>query len=69
MNTITIVSVSVLVVMYMLPTIIAIARRYKNIKPILVINIFFGWTVIVWLALMSLVIFNKSYNDYKDKQK
>ena len=67
MNTITIVSVSV--VMYMLPTIIAIARRYKNIKPILTINIFFGWTVIVWFALMSLVIFNKSYNDYKNKQK
>ena len=33
-----------------LPSIIAAARRHPKMLPILLVNIFLGWTVVGWIA-------------------
>ncbi len=38
--------------LYFLPTIIAAARRAKNLVVILLVNIFAGWTVIGWIVAL-----------------
>jgi hypothetical protein len=42
---------SILVLVYFLPTIIA-ARHGHQITGILLLNLFFGWTCIGWIALL-----------------
>jgi hypothetical protein len=38
--------------MYLLPSIIAFARRMKNCWSVFFLNLFFGWTVIGWVACL-----------------
>ena len=64
-----IIEIGIAVIIYMLPTIIAAFRKYKNMKPIVVINIMFGWTVIAWFALIGLALFHDSYQSFRDKYK
>jgi hypothetical protein len=45
------ITLSILFLMYFLPTIIA-AHRGHGVAGILVLNLFLGWTVIGWLALL-----------------
>lgn len=50
-----IISMTVLIVVflvYFLPSIIAKKRRHKNYDPILLINIFLGWTFIGWFVAL-----------------
>jgi hypothetical protein len=42
---------SLLILLYFLPTILA-ARSGHQITGILLLNLFFGWTVVVWFALL-----------------
>jgi len=35
---------------YFLPTLIAAVRKHKNTVPIVLINLFAGWTVIGWFG-------------------
>jgi hypothetical protein len=42
---------SILVLLYFLPTIIAGRRGHDIVGPLL-LNLFFGWTVIGWFALL-----------------
>jgi hypothetical protein len=42
---------SILVLIYFLPTIIA-ANRGHTVTGILLLNLFFGWTCIGWIALL-----------------
>ena len=37
---------------YFVPTIIAIARRVRNITAIVLLNIFAGWTFIGWVIAL-----------------
>ena len=39
--------------LYGLPTIIAVSRGHPQVAPILVINIFFGWTLIGWVGSLA----------------
>lgn len=38
--------------LYLLPWAIASARQKLNVGPIALINIFFGWTVVGWIAAL-----------------
>jgi uncharacterized sodium:solute symporter family permease YidK len=42
---------SLLALFYFLPTIVA-SNRGHGVAGILLLNLFFGWTVIVWFALL-----------------
>jgi Superinfection immunity protein len=38
--------------LYFLPTIIAMARGKTNLAPILLVNLFLGWSVVGWIVAM-----------------
>jgi len=42
----------VLIVMYFVPTIIAIIRQHRNGVPVALLNLFLGWTVIGWIIAL-----------------
>jgi hypothetical protein len=44
---------------YLLPSVIAFCRGNSYAAIILLINIFFGWTLIVWVVLFVLAVFPK----------
>jgi hypothetical protein len=37
---------------YFLPTVIAFVRQHRNKVPILLVNFFFGWTVLGWIGCL-----------------
>jgi hypothetical protein len=43
--------VALLALLYFLPTIVA-ASRGHGIALVLVLNLFFGWTIVVWFVLL-----------------
>jgi hypothetical protein len=45
------ITLSVLALMYFLPTIVA-ANRGHDVAGVLLLNLFFGWTGIGWVAMM-----------------
>lgn len=38
---------------YMLPTLFAFARSHRNATPILIVNLFFGWTILGWIVCLA----------------
>ena len=45
--------VILLIAFYFLPTIIGFIRKKKNAAAILVVNFFFGWTLIGWVVALA----------------
>jgi hypothetical protein len=45
------ITLSILALLYFLPTILAAHRGHDIVLPLL-LNLFFGWTVIGWFALL-----------------
>lgn len=41
------------IALYMLPTLFAMARSHANTTPILIVNIFFGWTILGWIICLA----------------
>ena len=37
---------------YLLPSLVARARRHRNVNAITVLNLFLGWTVLGWLVAL-----------------
>jgi hypothetical protein len=54
------ITLSVLALLYFLPTILA-ARRGHEITVILLLNLFFGWTVLGWFALLLWVVLTEPF--------
>lgn len=50
-NTIFVITLMVIVIIYMLPTLIAYARDIPQRQTIGVLNIVFGWTLIGWVIM------------------
>ena len=42
---------------YLLPTLIAIARKHPDRLPLILVNIFAGWTLLGWAVCMIWAIF------------
>jgi hypothetical protein len=40
--------VYVFLALYILPACVAMVRGHKNVNPIILINLFFGWTLLGW---------------------
>ena len=49
--------------LYFLPTVLA-TRRGHDVLPILLLNFFFGWTVIGWFVMFFWAIFSDPYPRY-----
>ena len=43
-----------IIALYFLPAFIAHNRRHRNFGPVLVINLFLGWTVIGWVVALAM---------------
>jgi hypothetical protein len=43
----------VAVAVYCLPMIVALVRHHRDSAPILLINLFFGWTVVGWVMCLA----------------
>jgi hypothetical protein len=41
-----------IVFLYFLPTVIAIQSKHKHVAPIMIINIFLGWTLLGWVGAL-----------------
>jgi hypothetical protein len=41
-----------LLVLYFLPAVVAYSRHHHQLVPILLINLFFGWTVLGWIGAL-----------------
>ena len=52
------------VALYFAPAIVAGARHTHNATAILLINLFFGWTVIGWFAALLMAITSAPYYVY-----
>lgn len=39
--------------LYFVPSIVAAARRMKNPAPLVVINVFLGWTFVGWVVALA----------------
>jgi hypothetical protein len=50
-NTLTVVMLLLIALLYMLPTLIAFGREHPRRDAIAVINILLGWTLIVWIGV------------------
>lgn len=38
---------------YVLPSFVAGARGHKNVGPIIIVNLFLGWTLIGWVVALA----------------
>jgi hypothetical protein len=45
-----------LMFMYMVPFGIALVRRVRNVGSVFVVNLFFGWTLIGWVAALAMAM-------------
>ena len=43
----------IVIIIYFIPTIIAVIRKHQNIIPICILNIFLGWTILGWIASLA----------------
>jgi Superinfection immunity protein len=48
--------VAVLVATYLLPTIVAVKRDLPNTAPLVIVNVFLGWTLIGWVLALALAV-------------
>lgn len=46
------------IVIYFLPSIVAYNRNHNQYNPILLLNLFLGWTVIGWIAALIWAVSN-----------
>jgi hypothetical protein len=42
----------IVIAMYVLPTVVAMLRKHRQLPAIALVNILFGWSVIGWVAAM-----------------
>lgn len=43
---------ALVLVLFVLPTVVAISRRAENTPAIFLLNVFLGWTVVAWIVLL-----------------
>jgi hypothetical protein len=44
---------ALILAIYFLPAIVALNRQHKNAIPILIVNLFLGWTLLGWVIALS----------------
>jgi hypothetical protein len=49
-----ILGIILLAIFYLLPTVIAFLRKCRNTGPVVIINIFLGWTFIGWVVALAM---------------
>ncbi len=55
------------VIIYFIPTIIAVFRKHKNTAAIFVVNLFLGMTFFGWVFALAWSVLNYNKNEYKNE--
>jgi O-antigen/teichoic acid export membrane protein len=50
---------------YFIPIMVALFRKHPNMAPILVVNIFLGWTLIGWVVALAWALTAQSDNKHR----
>ncbi|UMZ72549.1 superinfection immunity protein [Natranaerofaba carboxydovora] len=50
--------ITVIVTIYLIPTLVAEYRNHRNVKAISVLNLFLGWTFIFWVLALVWAFLN-----------
>ena len=53
------VTLSILLSLYLIPTFVALLRHHHNISGVFVVNLLTGWTVIGWIAALIMACMPK----------
>ena len=56
--------VELIIALYFLPTFLAVIFRHEETIPILLTNLFVGWTIVWWLACLGWAL-----NQYLEEEK
>ena len=48
-----VVNILVVFALYFIPTLNAYSRRHPNAGPIMIINLFLGWTIVGWVVALA----------------
>ena len=43
-------------ILYFVPSAIAVMRKMHNVGPVIVVNLFFGWTIIGWIVALAMSV-------------
>lgn len=57
---ITFLTIILILILYFIPTIIAKINKHKSIMSIFLINLFLGWTFVIWIIIFIYAHFNKN---------
>ncbi len=55
----------IVALLYFLPVVIAASRMHRNSVPILLLNLFLGWTFLGWLVCLVWAFSYQPRGDYK----
>jgi len=50
--------------LYFVPSIIVIIRKSHNIGPVIVVNLFLGWTFIGWIVALAMAVSQNKKKDF-----
>ena len=45
--------------LYFIPTIVAVCREHSQAAPIIIVNLFLGWTLIGWVVALAWAAMNE----------
>ncbi len=48
------ISIGIILGIYFLPTIVAGFRKHHNMGPLVVVNVFLGWTLVGWVVALAM---------------
>ncbi|MGK9450762.1 superinfection immunity protein [Acidithiobacillus caldus] len=54
-----------IIVVYFIPTAVALSRGSRYLAPVIVINVFSGWTVFGWVAAFALAVWPEEEQSQK----
>lgn len=60
---------SLIIIVYFFPSIVAINRGHFNSTPIVLTNIFFGWTLVIWLITLIWAFSSNSEHSLQKRER
>ena len=52
-----------IILVYFLPTLVAVSRGHRNLLAVFVLNLFLGWTILGWIAALVWAVMRSEANE------
>ena len=53
------------IALYLLPTFVALGRRSDKTAPVVVVNLFLGWTLVGWVVALAMAVWKNTSSNEK----